>query len=152
VHRQTGVGVAYLPPARPAPAPARYHGAGDPWPLYASLEPATAWAEWRAATGGLVDPSSERRRLWRIDVTGLTVLDLRRPEAREALGVELADLVGSREACQAVAEPARRMGAEGLVVPSAAHAGAWNLVVFPSGFRAIRPAGSTVRNPAPPRP
>jgi RES domain-containing protein len=151
VHRQTGLGVPCLPPSRPAPAAARYHRAGDSWPLYASLDATTAWAEWQAATGGQVDPASERRRLWRIDVIDLAVLDLRRPEARRALGVELADLIGPREACQAVGQRAQRLGAEGLVVPSAAHHGAWNLVVFPSGFGAIRPVGSTVRSPAPPR-
>ena len=150
MHRQTGVDIPYLPPARPAPAPGRYHRAGEPWPLYSSLDPTTAWAEWRAATGGALDPAAERRRLWSVDVTGLLVLDLRRPEARAALGVELADLIGARERCQEAARRAQRMGADGLIVPSAAHAGAWNLVVFPSGFGAVRPAGSTVRNPAPP--
>ena len=140
-----------MPPSRPAPAAARYHRAGDPWPLYASLDPTTAWAEWQAATGGRVDPANERRRLWRIDVTDLAVLDLRRPEARRALGVELAELIGPREACQAVSERAQRLGAEGLVVPSAAHKDAWNLVIFPGGFGAVRPEGSTVRNPAPPQ-
>ena len=150
MHRQTGVGVPCLPPSRPAPAAARYHRAGDPWPLYASLDSATAWAEWQAATGGRVDPASEQRRLWRIDVTDLTVLDLRLPEARTAAGVQLADLIGPREACQALARRAQRMGADGLVVPSAAREGAWNLVAFPSGLEAVRPAGSTVRNPAPP--
>ena len=42
------------------------------------------------------------------------------------------------------------MGADGIVVPSAARDGAWNLVVFPSGLGAVTAAGSTVRNPAPP--
>lgn len=97
-----------------------------------------------------MDPADERRRLWRIDVTNLPVLDLRRAEARAALGVELADLIGPREACQALAQPAQQLGARGMIVPSAAHDGAWNLVVFPSGLGAIKPAGSTVRNPAPP--
>lgn len=150
MHRQTGVGIPCLPPARPAPASGRYHRAREPWPLYSSLAPATAWAEWRAATGGALDPAAERRRLWRVDVTELPVLDLRRAETRAALGVEVGELIGPRERCQEVASRARQLGADGLIVPSAAHAGAWNLVVFPSGFGAVRPAGSTVRNPVPP--
>jgi RES domain-containing protein len=144
------VGIPCLPPARPAPAGGRYHRAGEPWPLYASLEPTTAWAEWRAATGGAVDPATERRRLWRVDVRDLAVLDLRLHVARAAVGVELADLVGPREACQELAREARRLGADGIVVPSAARDRAWNLVVFPSGLGAVRPAGSRVRSPAPP--
>jgi RES domain-containing protein len=150
VHRQTGVEIPCLPPARPAPASGRYHRAGEPWPLYSSLDPATAWAEWRAATGGALDPAAERRRLWRVDVTGLLVLDLRAPEARAALEVELADLIGPRERCQEAARRAQGLGADGLIVPSAAHTGAWNLVVFPTGFGTLRAAGSTIRNPAPP--
>jgi RES domain-containing protein len=150
VHRQTGVEIPCLPPARPAPAAGRYHRAGEPWPLYSSLDPTTAWAEWRAATGGALDAAAERRRLWRVDVTDLGVIDLRRSEARAALGVELADLIGPREKCQAAARRAQALGADGMIVPSAARTDAWNLVVFPKGFGAVKPAGSTVRNPAPP--
>ena len=97
-----------------------------------------------------MDPGGEQRRLWRIDVADLAVLDLRLPEARQAVGVELGDLIGPREACQALARTAQRMGADGLVVPSAARDGAWNLVVFSNGLGAVTPAGSAVRNPAPP--
>jgi len=97
-----------------------------------------------------VDPATERRRLWRIDVADLSVLDLRLPKARAAVDVELADLIGPREACQALARKAQKMGADGIVVPSAAHEGAWNLVVLPRGFGAVKPASSSVRNPAPP--
>lgn len=128
----------------------RYHRPGEGWPLYASLDASTAWAEWQAASGGAVDPATERRRLWRLDVTALPVLDLRDLAVREALGVDLAQLVRGRAASQRLARTARATGARGMVVPSAALDGAWNLVVFPSGFDAVRTAGSTVRNPAPP--
>ena len=148
--RQTGVDTPALPPDQPAPTEARYHRAGDPWPLYASLEAETVWAEWSAATRGAVDPSTERRRLWRIDVNGLRVLDLRRPEVLSGLGVELADLVGARAGAQALAERARRLGAEGMLVPSAARAGSWNLVVFPSAFARLSVAGSSATRPKPP--
>jgi RES domain-containing protein len=115
------------------------------------LDAATAWAEWRNATGGAVDPATERRRLWRIGVDGLRVVDLREESVREALGVAVDELVGDRTRCQALAREAARLGAEGLVVPSAAAQGAWNLVVLPGGLRRLRPLDSTVRRPAPPR-
>lgn len=150
MHRQTGVDIPALPPVRRAPTDGRYHRAGDPWPLYASLDPATAWAEWRAATGGAIDPSTERRRLWRLDVAGLRVLDLRREEVRAALSVDLDELVGPRARCQALAARAHRIGAEGMIVPSAARIGSWNLVAFPPALRAVTPVGSSVRAPAPP--
>jgi RES domain-containing protein len=147
-HRQTGPDTPAFPPDRPAATEGRYHRPGEPWPLYASLEPATAWAEWRAATRGAVDPAGERRRLWQLEVSGLAVLDLRRAEARTALGVEPGDLVGPRSRSQETATRARALGADGMVVPSAARRGEWNLVVFPSGFAHARPAGSRVMHPA----
>lgn len=140
----------WLPPRRPAPLDGRYHRAGESWPLYASLEPDTAWAEWRAATGGAIDPATERRRLWRIDVDELPVLDLRDPRACEVLSVRHEDFVAGRAACQDLARRAQRLGAAGMVVPSAAHPDRWNLVVFPAGFGSLAPAGSSVRKPAPP--
>jgi RES domain-containing protein len=129
----------------------RYHRPGDPWPLYASLEPATVWAEWAAATHGAIDPAEERRRLWAIDVEALPVLDLRDPETVAALGVDLADLVGPRSAAQALGETARALGAEGIVAPSAADPARWNLVVMPSGFHRLRVGRSRVLHPRPPR-
>ena len=152
MHRQTGVDTPALPPDRPASTEGRYHRPGDPWPLYASLDAPTAWAEWRAATGGAVDPGIERRRLWRLDVRALPVVDLRDPAVRLALGVEVAQLVRGRSVSQRLAVRAQAMGARGMVVPSAALDGAWNLVVFPSGFGSVRTAGSAVRTPAPPPP
>lgn len=149
-HRQTGVDTPAFPPDRPAPAAARYHRPGDPWPLYASLEPATVWAEWQAATRGAIDPSRERRRLWRLEVDGLAVADLRRPDVRRHLDVEPGDLVGAREHAQRIADRVRGAGALGMIVPSAARSGGWNLVVFPGGFDRVRTRGSRVRNPAPP--
>jgi hypothetical protein len=67
-----------------------------------------------------------------------------------ALRVDPADLVRGRPRCQALARRAIGLGAEGLVVPSAADPAGWNLVVFPHGFGRLRAAGSSVRNPAPP--
>jgi hypothetical protein len=108
------------------------------------------WAEWSAATRGAIDPSSERRRLWRIDVRSLPVLDLRRPKLADDLGIALGELTGARTRAHDLAERARGLGALGMVVPSAARDGGWNLVVFPPGFAALRTAGSRAMNPRPP--
>ena len=107
------------------------------------------WAEWNAATRGAIDPAAERRRLWRIDVDGLRVVDLRRPAVRAELRVELGDLTGARAAAQALATRARSLGAEGMIVPSAARSGEWNLVVFPSAFGRLTVDGSNITRPAP---
>lgn len=149
-HRQTGLDTPARPPNLPAPTGGRYHRPGEPWPLYASLEPATAWAEWQGATGGAIDPEDERRRLWRIEADRLAVLDLRRPGLVDELGVSERQLTGPRSRAHGLASRARELGADGLVVPSAARPGAWNLVVFPSGFDRIRVAGSRAMHPRPP--
>jgi RES domain-containing protein len=108
------------------------------------------WAEWSAATGGAIDPASERRRLWRIDASDLPLLDLRRPEVRAELDISLAALTGGRARAHGLARRARTLGAEGMIVPSAARDGAWNLVVFPGGFARVRVDGSRAMNPRPP--
>ncbi len=80
----------------------------------------------------------------------LPVVDLRRVEARAELGVELAQLTGQRARAHGLAGRARELGADGMIVPSAALADAWNLVVFPSGFARVRAAGSRAMHPRPP--
>ncbi len=150
MHRQTGVEFPALPPSHPAPAPARWHRTGDPWPLYATLEPATAWAEWQAATGGAIDPPGERRRLWTLDVDALPVIDLRDPAARAAVGVELDELRGAWPVTQALGPRLRALGAAGVIAPSAARAGHWNLVVFPAGFGRVSVRDGRTMHPAPP--
>lgn len=139
-----------MPPDRPAPTEGRYHRPGEAWPLYASLDPATAWAEWHTATRGAIDPASERRRLWRLEVRALPVLDLRSAEVVDELGIDLERLTGPRSEAHALAARARALGAEGMIVPSAARDGAWNLVVFPSGFARLHATGSRAMHPRPP--
>ncbi len=108
------------------------------------------WAEWSAATRGAIDPRSERRRLWPIDVRGLPVLDLRDTTVRASLGIELSDLTGPRASAQALAPRAKAIGAQGLIVPSAARDGAWNLVVFPEGFDRLAVGRGRNMQPRPP--
>jgi hypothetical protein len=56
----------------------------------------------------------------------------------EALGIDPTSLVGSREDARPLTDRARELGADGMVVPSAARAGGWNVVVFPTGFDRLR--------------
>ena len=137
-----------FPPDEPAPSDGRYHRSGHEWPLYGTLEPETAWAEWSAATRGAVDPAGVIRSLWQLEVVDLPVIDLRDPEARGALGVGIEDLTGSWSACQPLADRAREIGALGMVVPSAARPDAWNLLVFRGGLAHLRVAGRSVGHPA----
>lgn len=132
-----------LPPEQPAPHPGRYHGAGDPWPLYAALDRATMWAEWAHATDAPRQPDDDPRWVCALDVD-LTVLDLREPATRRALRVGVAGLTGpwSPEApnrdARRVARVAAELGVDGAIVPSAAAEGGWNLVVLPRAFERVR--------------
>ena len=80
----------------------------------------------------------------------LAVVDLRRPGLVEELGVSERQLTGPRSRAHGLAARARELGADGLIVPSAARPGAWNLVVFPSGLERVRVAGSRAMHPRPP--
>ena len=71
--------------------------------------------------------------------------------ALQAFGVDVDQLVGEREHAQRVAQRARALGAQGMVVPSTAHAGHWTLVVFPVAFPAVRVVESREMHPEPPR-
>jgi RES domain-containing protein len=96
----------------------------------------TLWREWRASNPAAAP--RERRRLWRIEASDLPVIDLRDPAVVQAVGVEPTSLVGPREQARPLADRARELGADGMVVPSAAHPGGWNVVVFPTGFDRLR--------------
>ena len=78
------------------------------------------------------------------------MLDLRRAGLAEQLGVNLDRLTGRRARAYGLARQARELGAAGMIVPSAARTGAWNLVVFPDGFGRIAIAGSRAMHPRPP--
>lgn len=155
VWRQTALHVpACLPPQQPAPHAGRYHRAGDPWPLYTALDLDTMWAEWQHATGGAVAPEDDERWVCRLEVD-LTVLDLRDLATRRALGVDGAELVGDwspdapNAATMRVAEAAAELGVDGMVVPSAARPGGWNLAVLPRAFDRVRLVSRRRAVPAP---
>lgn len=134
---------ACQPPIQPAPHDGRYHAAGDPWPLYAALDRETMWAEWRHATDARLPPAEDGRWVCTFDAD-LSALDLRDAETRRALGVELADLLrpwaplAPNGAARRVAARARELGVDAMVVPSAARAGGWNVVVQPAAIERLR--------------
>lgn len=157
VFRQTALHVPdCLPPRTAAPHAGRYHRPGDPWPLYASLDRATMWSEWRHATGGAVAPADDPRWICELSVD-LELLDLRDPAVRRALGVDLAALRGpwsatrANPACLAVLAAARRLGADGAIVPSAARGDGWNVAILPRAFERVT-VGRRRRATAPSRP
>jgi hypothetical protein len=86
-----------------------------------------------------VDSHQEERIVCTLDLD-LRVLDLRVEATRKTLGVTLEQLSGAwspdapNRACLAVAQAARDAGVDGYVIPSAAHAGGWNVAVLPSAF------------------
>lgn len=132
-----------MPPRQPAPHPARYHRPGDPWPLYASLDRETMWAEWAHATDGRVPPEEDPRWVCTLNVD-LRVLDLRDAATRRALRVGLPALTAAwsperpNPATLRVAAAAARLGVDGLIVPSAARRGGWNAVILPAAFESVR--------------
>ena len=78
------------------------------------------------------------------------MLDLRDLSVVTALGIVLDDLTAGRAAAQDLAARAGALGAEGMVVPSAARHGHWNLVVFPAGFSRLASRRSRATHPRPP--
>lgn len=143
-----------MPPRQPAPHAGRYHGVGDPWPLYAALDVDTLWAEWERATGGAISPEEDPRWVCTMDVD-LAVLDLRDPATRRALGVTLEELTADwspdapNPAAVRVAAAARRLGVDGMVVPSAARPDGWNLAVLPQAFARVHLAARRRSVPRP---
>ena len=132
-----------LPPVQPAPHAARFHRPGDPWPLYASLDRDTMWAEWRHATDGRVPAEEDPRWVCSLDVD-LQLLDLRDAATRRALRVGLAALSAPwtpdepNRAALRVAAAAARLGVDGLIVPSAARPEGWNAVILPRAFGRVQ--------------
>jgi RES domain-containing protein len=132
-----------LPPEQPAPHAGRYHRPGDPWPLYASLDRETMWDELAQATDGGVPPDENPRWVCNLDMD-LRVLDLRDAGTRRALRTSTAALTrqwspdAPNAAAMRAVRAARRLGVDGLIVPSAARSGGWNLVVLPTAFDRVR--------------
>jgi hypothetical protein len=156
IYRQTALHVpACLPPAQPAAHSGRYHGPGDPWPLYGALDEPTIWAEWAHATAGAVRPDDDPR--WCcVFEANLAVLDLRDDATRASLDVGLADLVAPwspdrpNRACRRVMGAALAAGADAIIVPSAALPGGWSIDVLPAAFGRLHLIAREPVTPAPP--
>jgi len=138
--------------ADPASTDGRYHRRQGPGVWYASDQEQAAWAElFRHFTEEGVDPFEVRRRVGRVTVEDLEVLDLTNEQVRAILGLTLEDLVGDDyQRTQAVTAAAANAGYQGILAPSAALDGRRTLVVFAAGVPQLIPGRSRVRQ-APPR-
>lgn len=118
---------------------------------YASDQEQASWSElMRHFIDGGVDPFEVLRRIGRVTVDRLEVLDLTNPSVRAALGVDEADLVGDDyTTTQAVAAAAVNAGFGGLLAPSAALPERRTLVVFAPSASKITEEWSAVRQPPP---
>jgi len=97
-----------------------------------------------------VDPFEVRRRVGRVKVDRLQVLDLTDPAVRAAVGLEESELLGDDYTkTQAVAAAAAAAGFGGLLAPSAALPRRLTLVAFASGMSAVTAEWSAVRQPPP---
>jgi len=123
---------ALLDCADPAVVDARYQRHGQPGVWYASSKERSAWAELaRHTLTPDLSPFELRRRVGRVRVTGLRVLDLTDHHVRAHLSVSEAELVGDDYArCQQLAEMARDAGLDGLIATSAALDGHQTLALF----------------------
>jgi RES domain-containing protein len=116
---------------------------------YASLTERGAWAElFRHWGADEASPFEVRRRVGRVRVDGVAVLDLTDATVRNALGVTHDDLIGDDVArCQQLAQDARAAGFDGVLAPSGALAGETTLVVFGSSMANVAAEHSRVQRP-----
>jgi RES domain-containing protein len=115
-------------------AAGRYHRTRQEPHLYASSSWDAAWGELFRHSEPEVSPFEVRRRMSRLKVTDLPVLDLTDPDVRDLLGVTERNLTGNRYAdCRRIADLVRRAPGRfgGILAPSAADPErAATLVVF----------------------
>ena len=129
--------------------PGRYHRKGTPGVWYASLTERGAWAElFRHQLSEELSPFEMRRRVGRVRVTGLRVLDLTNPAVLAALRLDRQVLVSDDlRHCQAIAEWAEREAYQGILAPSAALDGEMILAVFASALGTLTEEHSRVQRP-----
>lgn len=137
--------------ADPATSTGRYHRLGGPGVWYGSSQQQACWAElFRHFLDSGVDPFEVRRRVGKVTVRGLAVLDLTDGAVLATLHVADADLVGDDYTIsQELAAAALTAGFAGLLAPSAALPGRQTLVVFAAGVAAVVEESSTVPQPPP---
>ena len=135
--------------AAPAGTDGRYHREGDPGVWYASSKERAAWAEMlRHLKTGRMSASEVRRRIGRVYVEELDVLDLTDGDTRRRLEVSVRDLTqDDRSVCQQIASAARAAGFDGILAPSAAIRGESTLVVFWPAMAKVREEHSRIQRP-----
>lgn len=133
----------------PSPGDGRYHREGGAGAWYASSKERAAWVElFRHHTSTELSPLEVRRRVGKVEVRNVDVLDLTDPVVRDALGVDEDDLIDDDIGlCQEIAGAARSAGFSGILAPSASLSGEQTLVVFPTGMRKVREEHSRIQRP-----
>jgi len=118
--------------ADPATVDARYQRRGQPGVWYGSSKERSAWAElFRHTYSPELSPFHIRRRVGRVRVTDLRVLDLTDPGTCAQLGVRESDLTGDDYTrTQVFAALAYEASFDGVLAPSAALPGHQTLAVF----------------------
>jgi RES domain-containing protein len=122
---------------QPAPTSGRYHLKGDEAPAYCASSVEASWAELFRHVEPAISPFEVKRRMSRLEIDGLRVLDLTNPDIRDALDVPERRLVGNAlRTCQQLARFVRRWPDhfDGILAPSAGVRGMETLVIFPRGF------------------
>lgn len=112
---------------------ARWNAADDPPTQYWSLHPDGAWAEYlrQEELTDEADVALVRRTIWTCRVPRGTFLDLRDPEACEAVGLDPDALTADDwSPCQALAARLRQGRCSGVLTPCAALTGHTNLTIF----------------------
>lgn len=138
--------------ADPASVDARYQQQGEPGVWYASSRERGAWAEqFRHLLDDTVSPLEIRRRVGRVRVTDLQVLDLTDPDVQQLLGLIEADLTSDDYAvCQDVAAVARDAGFDAVLAPSAALPDLQTLAVFAGALHSGKVVAEHSRVQTPP--
>lgn len=146
-NRATGSALLAFP--SPATYGARYHREGTQGAWYASSHERAAWAElFRHQQSTELSPFEIRRRVGRVRVEGLAVLDLTAPDVRDRIGVTDDELTSDDlSLCQAIGDRAREARFEGILAPSAALPDELTLAVFPRGMRRVVEEHSRVQRP-----
>jgi len=137
--------------ADPAVTDGRYHRRGGVGVWYASDQEQAAWAElMRHFHDDGVDPFEIRRRVGRVEVRDLLVLDLTDAAVLRAVQLTEAELVGDDYTdTQELAHAVAGAGFGGILAPSAALPRRRTLVVFATAATAVIEQYSVVRQPPP---
>jgi RES domain-containing protein len=132
---QAGPGWKPLSFADPATVDSRYSPEGAAGAWYGSSQEQGAWAEFLRHFTQAISPAEVKRRMARVRVTDLAVLNLTDANVVRTLGVDPNDLTSDdTSTCQTLARQAVADGYEGILAPSAALPGRRTLAVFQAGM------------------